>query len=395
MSILHVTDFYLPRLGGIEVQVRDLALNTAAAGYPVRVLTATEAGPAMTAHGVPEHPLDVTRVPGWWRSAPLRRDIDDLLDEASVVHCHSSLVSPLAWHVARRAAGRGVPVIATMHSMTQSIPGAGLAFSFVMRRLGTHGRNVHWTAVSSIAASVLESVVGDHVDVLPNAIDPHNWQAEPLEAPGPVTLVAVMRLAHRKRALPLMRVLAEVRQRVPAEIPLRAVIVGDGPQRAKVERLKTKLGLDWVELPGRLERHEVAQVLEHSHVFLAPATLESFGIAALEARCAGLPVVAMSVGGVQEFVRDGREGLLVDDDGEFAAAVTSLVTDPGLRAAIRQHNCTRDSGLDWANAVGRALQLYRTVGAELPTRRVVDLTRAPSDTLLDPQQAFTRGRLVG
>ena len=74
----------------------------------------------------------------------------------------------------------------------------------------------------------------------------------------------------------------------------------------------------WVELAGRCDRETIHQVHAASDVYLAPATLESFGIAALEARCAAVPVVAMRVGGVGEFVRPGREGMLVGSDSEMA-----------------------------------------------------------------------------
>ena len=68
-------------------------------------------------------------------------------------------------------------------------------------------------------------------------------------------------------------------------------------------------------------------MLGRAHVFVAPADLESFGIAALEARCAGLPVVAKSSGGVREFVRDGVEGLLCDTDEDMVQALVRLGSD--------------------------------------------------------------------
>lgn len=386
MTILHVTDFYLPRLGGIEVQVRDLAAHTAAAGFPVHILTRTLDGPCSgeplrSSVAGPQRlrvrqadradlAPPVTRLPGAWRSPAALRQIETLVSQASVVHCHLSLVSPLAWYVGMRAQAHGVPVVTTMHSMSQSVPGFGILARGVFRALGP----IRWTAVSAVAADVLEPIVNSDVGVLPNGIDPTFWApATAAEPPGPITIVSVMRLAHRKRALPYLRILAGIRARVPAQIPLRAVIVGDGPQRAKVERLAARLGLDWVEIVGRLDRRDVASVLTNSHLFLAPSTMESFGIAALEARCAGLPVVAMRVGGVGEFVRDGREGVLVDSDDEMAAATTALVLDDNRRRDLRAHNCSVGTELDWPHAVERALALYAQLGVR--PRRVAEAER--------------------
>ena len=168
MTILHVSDFYLPRLGGIEMQVRDLATKTLAAGYRVHILTETA---STTSDDLP-----VTRVPGWLHSPGARRQIDRLLDDASVVHCHVSLVSPFAWYVSRRASKRGIPVVTTMHSLTTSVPGASVAFGTVFRRIGA----VHWTAVSSVAAKMLEPIVDAPVEVLPTASTP------PAGGPSPI-----------------------------------------------------------------------------------------------------------------------------------------------------------------------------------------------------------------
>jgi glycosyltransferase involved in cell wall biosynthesis len=94
---------------------------------------------------------------------------------------------------------------------------------------------------------------------------------------------------------------------------------------------------------------------------MAPARLESFGIAALEARCAGLPVVAMTAGGVGEFVSDGREGLLVRDDAEMARAISRLATDTLLRRRIRTHNATTTTSLDWPHTLAATLAHYEAV----------------------------------
>lgn len=85
-------------------------------------------------------------------------------------------------------------------------------------------------------------------------------------------------------------------------------------------------------MTGRLDRTAIAGHLAAAPVFLAPATLASFGIAALEARSVGVPVVAMRAGDVGDFVRDGVEGLLVDSDSEMASASAGLLASPGTRS---------------------------------------------------------------
>src|SRR5690606_17017864 len=70
-------------------------------------------------------------------------------------------------------------------------------------------------------------------------------------------------------------------------------------------------------------------------LFVLPAVLESFGIAALQARAAGLPVVARREGGVGGFVRHGHDGLLAGSDQEMGDLLVSLLGEPGALERLR------------------------------------------------------------
>jgi glycosyltransferase involved in cell wall biosynthesis len=334
MRIVHVSDVYLPRLGGIELHVRDLAARQQAAGHDITVLTA-----ARTV--LPEDAeAGVVRLPGRVRpvvlsaAAPLAAA--RLVREAKpdVVHVHVAIGSPVGFWAARTAARAGLPVVVTVHSLwgwATPIMRAADALG------GFSGLPIRWTAVSRVAAEHVQRVLppGSEVGVLPNGIDPASWQVSRAPSADEVVLVAAMRMAPRKRPMPLLRLLAEARRQVPAEIRVRAVLVGDGPRLPAMRRFVERHGMaDWVELPGRLPRERIRELYRTADAFLAPAELESFGIAALEARCAGVPVVARAGSGVTEFVGAGRDGLLVDDDDAMREAVVALCRDPQLRAQL-------------------------------------------------------------
>lgn len=173
------------------------------------------------------------------------------------------------------------------------------------------------------------------------------------------------RLATRKRVLPLLDILAEVRRRLDPDIPLQAVLAGDGPQLEAVRARARTLGIEsWLRLPGRLTRPQVRELYAQADVFLAPAELESFGLAALEARCSGLPVVARSQAGVGEFIRDGVEGLLGVDDDALAGATVRLLTDPALLTRISRFNSTVPTCLGWTDIVDRCLAVYAMAGRQ-------------------------------
>ncbi|MGH3471921.1 MAG: glycosyltransferase family 4 protein, partial [Nocardioidaceae bacterium] len=227
-------------------------------------------------------------------------------------------------------------------------------------RLG--GQPIVWSAVSSRAADSVRRVIGSDatVSVIPNGIDAARWVVPAGEKrPDTVVVASVMRVARRKRPLPMMRMLKELRERVPSRFRIEAVIVGDGPQLPVVTDYLRRHGMqDWVRLMGRLEHPEIREVFANSDFYVAPARLESFGIAALEARCAGLPVVASKRGGVGEFISHGREGLLTSDDAEMVDAMATLVTEPGLRHEMAAHNRAVAPQVTWEEVLGRADLLY-------------------------------------
>jgi glycosyltransferase involved in cell wall biosynthesis len=348
MRILHVSDCYLPRLGGIEIHLRELVRHQRADGHDARIVTAT--------------PASADGDDGPWvhriarADARFRQLVHDL--DPDVVHVHVSVFSPFATVAARRASSLGVPTAVTVHSMWSGygpVPAAAQA----LLRLDTW--NLTWSAVSEPAAAPLRALLGPDVPVrvLPNAVDPEEWPPASSEQPHPLTVTSVMRMTRTKRTLPLARILREVRRDLPPDVPLRAMVVGAGPQRPALERYLRRHRMDdWVDLPGRLDHAGVRRELARSSVFLAPAELESFGIAALEARAAGLPVVASTHSGVTEFVTHGTEGLLGDSDHALARQVTRLLTDDVLRARISRHNATVPPRHDWAQARRQTHALY-------------------------------------
>ena len=266
----------------------------------------------------------------------------------------------------------GVPTVMTMHSLCK-VPTPILRMKAPIA--GWTDLPVQWTAVSKVAALAVNRMLPGHdVITLPNGIDPSVWRAAARPTnPQKLQIVSVMRLAPRKRPVHLLRILADIRRRVPAAIELKAVIIGTGPEQTAMERYLDRHRMrGWVELAGRCDRETIRQVHEESDVYLAPATLESFGIAALEARCAAVPVVAMRVGGVGEFVEHGREGLLVSTDAEMAEATADLLTSPERLQAMREHNRLTEPVTTWARVLELTQAAYVRAGVS-DLAEVIDL----------------------
>jgi glycosyltransferase involved in cell wall biosynthesis len=370
MRVLHLSDCYLPRLGGIETQVHGLARRQRAAGIDAEVVTATprarhDRTTAEIVDGVAvnrvtvdlPYELPVHPRPGREVLRVVRNGGFD------VVHAHLGVVAPFAQGAMPALVRAGVPLVVTVHSLWGPATPLLRAVDLVT---GWGRWPAVFTAVSDVAARPVRSVLRGRaeVGVLPNGIDADAWRVDPVPGPaGEVVLVSAMRLAPRKRPLPLLRVLDDVRRRVPPSVTLRAVIAGEGPQRAALERYRSRHGLDWVTLPGRLGADQLRDLYAGADVYVVPAVLESFGIAALEARAAGLPIVARAESGVVEFVHDGVDGLLATSDRGLADALVRLTLDRDLRAAITAHNRAATPAVTWDEVVARTLSAYdRAVG---------------------------------
>lgn len=144
-------------------------------------------------------------------------------------------------------------------------------------------------------------------------------------------------------------------------VPLRVMIVGDGPQRDKLERLCQTLGLgDRVIFAGFQE--DIAQWLPCMDLFVLPSLTEGTPMALLEAMSYGIPVVGSAVGGVPQVIKHGETGLLVSpgNAGEISGAVLTLYRDSATRQTLAQNARilanTRYGVSEWIDQIGSIYQ---------------------------------------
>ena len=369
MKVALLSDCYLPRLGGIEVQVHDLACQLRARGHEVEVFTATP-GERGQRHGVVEA-VDGLRVHRMALRLPWELPVNPLAPPEvrrrlahggfDVAHVHMGVVSPFATDMADAAQRIGLPTAITWHCLIER--------SRPLFRLTGHarrwaGRGAALSAVSAVTAGSVRGIVGPgaRVEVLPNGIDVDAWAPPHRHEPqpgSPVRVVSAMRLAVRKRPLAVLEVAAAARQVLPRQARFTLELLGEGPERRRLERFAAAHDMQgWVRLPGRVSREELRDRYWSADLYLTPARLEAFGIAALEARTAGLPVLARSGTGVADFVEDGVNGVLATDDEGLAGSLARLVLDPALRARLAGNSLRHPPAQAWPEVLTRVEAEY-------------------------------------
>lgn len=195
--------------------------------------------------------------------------------------------------------------------------------------------------------------------IVPEGIDLARWrrmtEPEPRASDG-ATILCVARQYPRKHVADLLRALPIVRRSVPQA---RALIVGDGPEHAALQRLAAGLGLGHAaQLMGGLpDDAQVARIYRRADVFCLPSVQEGFGIVFLEAMASGLPIVATHAAAIPEVVPHSQAGLLTPpgDVAALAAALIELLRNPDQRAAYGRFGREYVQQYDWDRVAERFL----------------------------------------
>lgn len=334
MKVVHV--HRIGGVGGSERHLLTLLPALRALGIDARMLGLDD--PALAPAPFYEA-LDAAGVPYERLSCP--RDLDPRLAVAvarslrrsrpDVVHTH--LVHGDVYG-AVGAAACGARLVSTKHN---DDPFRAGRFRHVEQLLTRRASRV--ICITGALAGFNERVVGlpgRKLQVVHYGLDapPAAWGPSDtsIVAPDRRVLLSVSRLTEQKGLDVALRALP----RVVAALPdVMLVVLGEGPDRAALERGARELGVDGhVLLPGRTG--DVGAWLERAELLVHPARWEGFGLVLLEAMHAARPIVASRVSSIPEIVVDGETGLLVapDDVEALATALLDLLVDPDRAARL-------------------------------------------------------------
>jgi glycosyltransferase involved in cell wall biosynthesis len=173
-------------------------------------------------------------------------------------------------------------------------------------------------------------VPAEKIAVIYNAVEISD-KVEPLSIPlkTPVKAVTVGRLVPWKQVDGLIEALREIPE-------LGLVVVGDGPERPRLERIAQELGVSGrVYFAGQRSKRETLSLMAACDLFVLNSTYEGLPHTVLEAMALGLPVIATALGGTPEVVRDGETGVLVHSENKaLEEALRTLVTDEKARQRL-------------------------------------------------------------
>ena len=351
--------------GGTEKLVRDMAIEVSR-DMDVQVLCLDEPGvwaPMLRARGITVQCL--WRQPGLDLALPGKIAAACKAWQADILHAHQC--TPWFYAALSRLLYRRPRLIFEEHG--RFYPETDSLLRRLVNRWVIGPLTHHTVAVSQDIAERLvkhEGLRRGGIEVIPNGALPEEPMS-PLErealrqslgiAPGDCVLGTVGRLDPIKNLPLFLNALAVLRATQPT---VRAVLVGDGPERQRVRDTVAALGLqDVVVLTGF--REDARRLVQALDVFVLTSFSEGTSMALLEAMSVGVPAVVTAVGGNPEVVLDGETGwLLPSDDGPALVAALSAATDAGLRRARGLAAKTRfEANYSFSRMMDRYRNLYQ------------------------------------
>lgn len=334
-----------PTFGGSGVVATELGKALAAQGHEVHFITYNQPVRLGSFHpGVYYHEVEVSKYP-LFEYPPYELVLTSKMVEVvqthnlNLLHVHYAIPHASAAVNAKRIladAGLTVPVVTTLHGTDITLLGKDASFKPVI----THAINAS-DVVTTVSQSLKDDTVrlfevSRDVEVVHNFVCPSHFERPPdLEFRSQLSPKGTPILCHVSNFRPVKRVLdvIDTFARVRAEREVTLLMVGDGPDRARAEARCRELDLaqDVVFL-GKVKNP--IEPLLISDLLLLPSETESFGLVALEAMAAGVPVVSSNVGGLPEVNVQDETGYLRDvgDVEGMAQDALAILDDRALRS---------------------------------------------------------------
>ena len=280
-----------------------------------------------------------------------------------LIHAHAPLPCGHAAMLLSRELG--IPYVVSVHGLDafSSLQVAGKAGEWcrrISRRVYASSRRVICIS-ERVREQVLEGVGRNcRTSVVHNGVDPELFSPHSNPSSDSLAILTVGNLIPIKGHDLLIRAVAPL----AAEFPLlRLEIIGDGPEKSRLQDLGERLQIaDRVLFLGRQPRRQVASAMQRSTLFALASRYEGLGCVYLEAMAAGKAVIGCRGQGIAEVIRHGVNGFLVgpDNERELTLALAMLLRDPRLRTNLGA--AARDTildGLTLAHQAGNLARIYR------------------------------------
>tara|TARA_R110000868_G_scaffold280409_1_gene540564 strand:- start:157 stop:1293 length:1137 start_codon:yes stop_codon:yes gene_type:complete len=360
-----------PTFGGSGVVATELGLELSKRGHEIHFITYNQpVRLELLGNNVHYHEVNVPEYPLFhyqpYELALSSKLVDMVkLHKIEILHVHYAIPHAYAAYMAKKMLqeeGIYLPIVTTLHgtdiTLVGSHPFYKPAVTFSINKSD---------AVTAVSQSLKDDTIRlfnikNDISVVPNFIDLDKYnhgftdcQRAMMANDDEKIITHISNLRPVKRVLDVIKVFYNIQKEMPAKL----MLVGEGPEREKVEYHCQELGiLDKVIFFGR--SNEIDKILCFSDLFLLPSQTESFGLAALEAMASGVPVISSNTGGIPEVNINGVSGYLspVGDIDDMTKNALHILSDKGRLKTFKDNARKQSLNFDLHKIVPQYEAIY-------------------------------------
>ncbi len=344
MKIAMMTNNYKPFIGGVPISIERLSCGLRNLGHEVTVFAPTykqqmiEEG-VVRYRTVTEGPAGGIAIPNVW-DAQIERVFEQ--EQFDIIHVHHPmLIGKTAVSLAKKY---NIPLVFTYHTRYEQYLHYLKPMQCLKKVVPVYLKNFlsHCDHVFAPTQGMEDYLIQvcrqpkEKISVLPTGLPEESYQPDKKQAddirnqycsPGENLFLSVSRLANEKNIFFLLKCLGKYKEQ--AQKPFKMLLIGDGPNLEAYQEEVKQLHLEKeVIFTGKIANEELKNYYAASDLFLFASKTETQGIVILEAMAAGLPVIAVKASGVEDMVKNGRNGFCVPEDtGVFACRMMDILSD--------------------------------------------------------------------
>jgi len=374
VKIALVSDWYYPKIGGVASHMHNLALKLKGRRHDVAVVTNNwETGKEKE---LERFNIDLIKIPGVISpifginvtySLKSTQELNEFLKDFDIIHSHHAF-TPLALKAVKAGRTLGKGTLLTTHSISfahesKLWQALGLTFPLFSHYLKYPHQII---AVSKAAKAFIEHFTDTKVEIIPNGVDDKtfhpNWNKEKIKEEFGIegeVILYVSRMSYRKGPHVLLNAFSQIKDAT-------LVMAGNGELSPFLKAQAKFLGIeDRVRFLGYVPTKELPKIFGMADIFVLPSiTAEAFGIVILEAMASGVPIIATTVGGIPEVIKESESGLLVPPSNELELknAIEKLLNDESLRKWLGQNGRKAvEEKYSWDNVIKEIEKAYEEV----------------------------------
>ncbi len=360
-----------PTFGGSGVLATELGKALAQKGHQVHFITYQQ--PVRLSSFIPNifyHEVQVPTYPLFdyppYETALASAMVDVIKNNhLDLLHVHYAIPHASAAYMAKqilKKEGKDIPVITTLHGTDITLVGRDKTYAPVVAFSINQS-----DAITAVSQNLRDETyktfrIEKEIRVIYNFVDVQRFSRKPIDAfrkviapDGERILMHASNFRKVKRVQDVVRIFHEVNKKIPS----RLLFVGDGPERSTAEDLARELGVcDEIRFVGKQEQME--DILAIADLFLLTSDYESFGLAALEAMAAGVPVVSTNAGGLKEINENGVTGYMADigDVKTMSQQAISILEDDAVLERFKENAAAHAKQYDIHSIVPEYERLY-------------------------------------